>query len=347
MTDSDATTPMTDPWARALERAGASREDGRVTGFEPRPSGAAAARMTPLMDRAWLTLSGADAVGFLHDQLTAGIRDLDESAMRLAAYCNARGRVLALFRVTREAGDLLVELPAALAESMARRLGMFVLRARVRIEHRTDRTALGVWGREAPGLLEERGFPVPGSVFGHAAAGAVGVTRLPGRDPRFQVAGEAAAVTACWEAWLGRAEAATTDEWMMLDILEGLPDIDSSTSDLFLPQSLGLEAWGALSFSKGCYPGQEVIARLHYRGRLKRHLHAARVDGDPPVAGTEVVDRDGGRAGVIVSAAAEPGGGAKLLAVLRENAATGCRLAIEGQPPLAGVKPANGPSSHS
>lgn len=347
MTDPDATTPLTDPWARALERAGASLENGRVTGFEPHLPCTAAARMTPLLERAWLNLSGADAVGFLHDQLTAGIRDLDGSAMRLAAYCNARGRVLALFRVTREAGDLLVELPAALAESMARRLGMFVLRARVRIEHRTDRTALGVWGAEAPGLLEERGLPVPGSVFGHAAAGVVGVTRLPGRDPRFQVAGEAAAVTACWEAWLGTAAAATTDEWTMQDILEGLPDIVPSTSDLLLPQSLGLEAWDALSYSKGCYPGQEVIARLHYRGRLKRHLHEARVHGDPPVAGTEVLDRDGGRAGVIVSAAAESGGGAKLLAVLREDTVTGCRLAMEGRPLLSGVKRVHGPSRRS
>lgn len=328
MTSANHLPQRLEPWRPHLERAGARLEGQRITAIDGGAGMSAAIRMTPLLDRTWLDFTGAEAVGFLHDQLTIGVSDLDGRSVRLAAYCNAQGRVLALLRVARRDGGLRAELPAELADPIARRLGMFVLRADVRIEEASDVTALGVWGEGAGDLLAGAGMTAPGESFERHRHDTLAVTRLPGPEPRFQVEGPLEAVTARWEEWLEKAAPATSADWRLLDIRAGLPDITGATADRFLPQSLGLERWHALSFRKGCYPGQEVIARLHYRGRLKRHLYRARVPGTRAGPGTEVLDGDGNRTGTIVGAAGEASGrGALVLAVLSERAGSSCHLA--------------------
>lgn len=296
--------------------------------------------MVPLLDRAWLTFRGSDARQFLHDQLTAGVADIPDSEMRLAAYCSPQGRVLALLRVTRDADDgLRVELPAALAESISRRLKMFVLRADVRIEHADDITALGCWGDGVPRLLESNDLPVPDEPFQVGRHHDISVTRLPGPASRFQLTGPPALVTGVWQQWRTEARPANTAEWQCLDVQAGLPDIGTDTTDQFLPQSLGLEHWHAVSLRKGCYPGQEVIARAHYRGRLKRHLYRAVCEGAGPDPGMDVVDDEGKRVGTIVSAAPGPDGNTLVLAVLHERADAGSRLGEETQQRLRNIEP--------
>lgn len=315
-------------WRSLLDEAGARVDGDRVTGLAPTSlEDNRGARMTPLLDRAWLSLAGTDARRFLHDQLTAGVSDIPDSETRLAAYCSPQGRVLAVLRVTGEAEGLRVELPVALADSIARRLRMFVLRADVRIEHAGDLTALGCWGETAPDLLAALDLPVPEESFRPARHRQASVTRLPGPAPRFQLTGPPATVTEAWRQWRAKAPPADSADWHYLDILAGLPDIGPETTDQFLPQNLGLAHWRAVSLKKGCYPGQEVIARAHYRGRLKRHLYRARTEGSPPGAGNEVLDEGDGRAGSVINAAPAPGGGSALLAVLHERFETGCHLA--------------------
>jgi folate-binding protein YgfZ len=304
----------------------------------PHPGGDPA--MVPLLDRAWLIFRGSDARQFLHDQLTAGVADIPDSETRLASYCSPQGRVLALFRVTGDADDgLRVELPAALAESISRRLKMFVLRADVRIEHAADITALGCWGDGVIRPLESSDLPVPDGPFQVGRRHDISVTRLPGPTPRFQLTGPPAWVTEIWQQWRTEARPANTVDWQYLDVQAGLPDIGTDTTDQFLPQSLGLEHWHAVSLRKGCYPGQEVIARAHYRGRLKRHLYRAVCEGAGPDPGMDVVDDGGKRVGTIVSAAPGPEGNTLVLAVMHERASAGCRLGAEAQPGLRNIEP--------
>lgn len=329
-----------DTWRSLVHEAGASLEDGRVTGLPaPRTDSTGAAWMVPLVDRAWLAFRGEDARRFLHDQLTSGVADVDDSEMRLAAYCGPHGRALALLRVTGNAGELLVEMPGSLAETIARRLAMFVLRADVRIEPIAELAALGCWGEAAPDLLASRGMPVPDRPFAAGSDGQTTVTRLPGAAPRFQLTGPPASVTGAWQEWRTTASPVNTDGWQLQDIRAGLPDLGPETTDQFLPQSLALEHWHALSYRKGCFPGQEVIARAHYRGRLKRHLYHARVENPPPAPGDDVLDGTGRRAGNIISAAPVPGKGSELLAVLHERAESGCRLGSDTGTPLLDLAP--------
>lgn len=338
MTSDPERNARTAPWRSLLEEAGARLDGDRVTGM-PHPGGDAA--MVPLLDRAWLTFRGSDARPFLHDQLTAGVADIPDSEMRLAAYCSPQGRVLALFRVTGEPDDgLRVELPAALAESIGRRLRMFVLRADVRIEQAGDVTALGCWGAGVPRLLESSDLPVPGDAFQASRHNDVSVTRLPGPAPRFQLTGPPALVTGVWQQWRTDARPANTADWQYLDVQAGLPDVGTDTTDQFLPQSLGLEHWHAVSLRKGCYPGQEVIARAHYRGRLKRHLYRAVCERAGPGPGMDVVDDAGKRVGTIVTAAPDPAGNTLVLAVLHERAGAGCRLGAQPQERLQNLQPA-------
>lgn len=330
MTSMPDMNARTAPWRALLEEAGAQLRDDRVSSV---PAPGEGARMVPLLDRAWLSFRGPDARAFLHDQLAAPVSDIPDSAMRLAAYCGPKGRTLAVFRVTGESRDeLRAELPAALAEGIARRLAMFVLRTDVRVEFVEDMTALGCWGEEAPGLLSSLELPVPDEPFAAGRRRETSVTRLPGPVPRFQLTGPAGPVTDAWRHWLGAASPAGSADWQYLDVRAGLPELGPETTDQHLPQSLGLEQWQAVSYRKGCYPGQEVIARAHYRGRLKRHLYRAVTRGTPPGPGTDVVDGDGKRVGSIISSAPHPAGGGVLLAVLHERAGPGCRTADdEGQ----------------
>lgn len=328
----------TAPWRSLLEEAGARLDGDRVSGM-PHPGGDPA--MVPLLDRAWLTFRGSDARQFLHDQLTAGVADIPDSEMRLAAYCTPQGRVLALFRVTGEAADgLRVELPAALVESISRRLKMFVLRADVRIEQADELTALGCWGDGVPRLLGSSDLPVPDEPFQVGRRHDISVTRLPGPAARFQLTGPPALVTGIWQQWRTDVRPANTADWQYLDVQAGLPDIGADTTDQLLPQSLGLEHWHAVSLRKGCYPGQEVIARAHYRGRLKRHLYRAVCEGPEPDPGTDLVDDAGKRVGTIVSAAPGPEGDTLVLAVLHERAGAGCRLGAEAQQKMRNLQPA-------
>lgn len=329
----DATPDLnaeTAAWRSLLDEAGARLEGDRVTGLPPtRVEDNRGARLTPLLNRAWLSLAGTDARRFLHDQLTAGVSDIPDLETRLAAYCSPQGRVMAVLRVSGEAEGLRVELPGALADSIARRLRMFVLRADVQIEHAGDLTALGCWGEAAPDLLASLGLPVPEESFRPAHHRQASVTRLPAPTPRFQLTGPPATVTGAWRQWRAEAPPADSADWQYLDILAGLPDIGPETADQFLPQSLGLAHWRAVSLKKGCYPGQEVIARAHYRGRLKRHLYRARTEGPPPGAGSPVLDERDGHAGSVINAAPAPDGGSALLAVLHERFETGYRLAAD------------------
>jgi len=290
--------------------------------------------IAPLPDRGWIRLSGKDALGFLHDQVSADLESLDEHRVQPGSYCSPKGRVLAILRVSRRGDALLAELPAGLVQGIARRLEMFVLRADVRIAPAPEMAAFGVWGDPAA-VLEELGLETPERDFASSRSGDLTAHRMPGAVPRVQVSGPGGDIEAAWHTSARIAARADPSHWSALDIAAGWPEVTSANSDRFLPQSLALDDWSALNYRKGCYPGQEVIARMHYRGQLKRHLYRAEVEGDPPEAGTSIRAASGAEAGRIVIAAPSPASGRSgMLAVLRDDTAEGSRLADDGSRPL-------------
>jgi folate-binding protein YgfZ len=223
---------------------------------------------------------------------------------RLAAYCSAKGRMLASFQSLRPAADTywlitdLSVLPATL-----KRLSMFVLRAKVKLQDgAASLAAVGLLGAVAADLAAGQ---EPGSVWADAARGGLW-TRLP----------DVSGLVRC--LWIGPKDqqqdvlaaypAVDQASWQWLDVVSGVPRIEAAGSDQFVPQMVNFELVGGVNFSKGCYPGQEVVARSQYRGTLKRRAFVVH-GGQAMAAGQELFSAadPGQPAGMVVNAAPCPG----------------------------------------
>jgi len=263
-----------------------------------------------------IALSGADAQSFLHAQITNDLRNLNAQAAVFAAWLSAKGRMLANFLVMRQGDDMLLMLPASLREAVQKRLGLFILRAQVKVRDASQEwVRLGLAGPDAAaGIADALGVSLPEGIMGMAHAGPVSVLRL-GSD-RFDlfVAPDAAAVL--WQKLSQRARPVGAPAWDWLLINGGIPAVLSQTQDHFVPQMANMEILGGVSFNKGCYPGQEIVARSQYLGKVKRRLFLARVEqfaepGDELFA-PEPADQS---CGLIANVAPAPGGGWDVLAV--------------------------------
>jgi len=278
-----------------------------------------------------LSCEGDDARSFLHAQLTSDVAGLGAHEARRAGWCSAKGRLMATMLVIPQGSGFLLQLSRDLVPAVAKRLAMFVLRAKVKLVDASDAWAqLGLWGPAAAQRLAELGFEAPRQVLGCAHRGPGIVVRVA--PERFLVL-----VPAADRDRLVGALADEGDEaWSLQDIRDGLPRVVLATQEQFVPQMVNLERLGAVDFHKGCYPGQEVVARTQYRGVLKRRMVRARV-ADAAAAGDELFAEDvaGQPAGVVVNAAATPGGGSELLCVLQIGS-------IEGASPVH-LRAADGP----
>jgi len=226
---------------------------------------------TPLSDLAVLQFQGADAVTFLQGQLSNDIVTLPPAEARLAAYCSAKGRVLAtlvVWREPEEAGDVCCALVKAnVADALVQRLSMFVLRAKV---------AIRVAARAVTGEISPASQNVPPAWTILRNDGHVHI-QAPSADPaqsrRWRVGPIAdAGIHDATSTPAAQNAAARAHAWHAADVAAGLPWICAANQDLYIPQTLNLDLLGAISFTKGCFPGQEVVARSHYRGTLKRRM---------------------------------------------------------------------------
>ncbi len=253
-----------------------------------------------------ISAEGADAASFLHGQLSQDVTGQLSSQARLAAFCSAKGRMLASFVVVKpqpEALWLVTDaqvLPAAL-----KRLSMFVLRAKAKLSDAAGTlSAVGLVGSTAQAWLGEAAAAEPWQASHHADSGGQ-VVRLPDvlGSGRWLWIGPVDAAQALLEA-LPPLPLAT---WQWLDVMSGVVRIESATVDQFVPQMVNYELVGGVHFQKGCYPGQEIVARSQYRGTLKRRTFL--LHGNAPIqAGQEVFSAadPGQPAGMVANAAAIP-----------------------------------------
>jgi len=269
-----------------------------------------------------LRVAGPDAAAFLQGQLTNDVVALAAGSSQIAAWCSPKGRMLANFLV-RRIDDNAFELifSRTLLEVVRRRLPMFVLRAKLTIEDATAASVrLGIGGPAAATAIGDAFGAVP--ALHRWTVGAGGATAaLPGA--RFIAIVDPQRAAPLWQTMASLARAAGYPAWEWLTIRAGVPVITAATSDQLVPQTANLDALGGVNFHKGCYTGQEIVARTQYLGRLKERLVLAHVDGASPVPADRLYCASvfGDQAcGTIVNAASAPGGGCDLLAVL-QNAA--------------------------
>lgn len=326
---------MNPTWSTWLGQAGAVFDHGRIAHFgDPRAELRAATEasvLCPLVHYGMLVATGADMTVFFQGQFTTDIGRVTSARSQLTAWCSAKGRMLACLRLTRTDDALYLRLPATLIDPVERRLRLFILRAQVDLRDvSTGRVVLGLAGDASPALLAGAIGQVPAATDAVVHAAAISAVRLPGPSPRFELHGPVAPMQSLWQTLARQARPVGTDVWTLGEIRAGLPEVYPATQDAFVPQMANLDLLGGIQFDKGCYVGQEVIARTRYLGRLKRRMYRLRIDtATCPAAGMElfVTDPRGPQSvGQIVQAAPAPEGGCEVLAVIANDQADGPAL---------------------
>lgn len=288
----------------------------------------------PLPDTGILSLNGKDAAKLLQGQATCDILGLPPGQTTLGAFCTAKGRAIAVFRVLRLEDRIFLLLPVELLETVRKHLQKYVLRADVKIENVTAQwSAFGLFGEKASAALKTLGLPPLNQ--DNEAEGQGGflasfyAIRIPDPDsPRLLVLVDAAKMEGI-ARFMEKQEIPRWDSsrWLLEDIRAGLPSITTATIEEFVPQMLNLDLVGGISFTKGCYTGQEIVARTHYLGSLKRRMfRLIGSGGSLPQAGESLQSdgQEGQITGMVVRCASSQDGSFELLAVmntaLAENA---------------------------
>jgi hypothetical protein len=327
---------MNSSWLTALTERGARIENGRVTEFADAhhtPSSAPDTTLAPLLSQGLILTTGEDAPEFLQGQLSNDIAQVSRSRAQLAAYCTPKGRVLATLLVWRTEREYALELPRELSESIRKRLQMYVLRSKVQLADASDKFAvLGMAGADATGVARsELGLELS-STYAVAQSGGITGVALPGR--RAQIIVDIARGTEIWDRLARRCAAVGEESWEAQTIAAGVPAVTTATQDAFTPHMLNLDLLGGISFNKGCYTGQEIVARTQYLGQVKRRL--GRFATTARAAPGTGVFADGAQVGLVVNAARSDAGGFELLAVTQTQAAqrsaggAALRLGAEG-----------------
>jgi len=255
--------------------------------------------MIALDDYSLIRVSGQDRQSFLQGQLTQDLGRLVPGSWSLAGWTDPKGRLLMLARVFQLDEAIVLMVPTSLAEGIIRRLSMFVLRAKVDISLATDLQAAA---QLAAGDAPAPDWPAP-------PAGWQSLTG-PGAS--------------CLRLLIGThgATAGSSDHaaWLLANIRAGIGEIVPETASEFLPQMLNLDLLGAISFDKGCYVGQEIVARVHYRGRVKRRMLHFACRLPCPAPGSHILSTAGKVIGQVVSSAAADASHGELLAVIQLDA---------------------------
>ena len=244
-------------------------------------------------DQGLIAVSGDDAAVFLHNQLTSDVTHLGHAEARLAGYCTPKGRLQATFLMWRNDASVFLQLPREIQAPLQKRLSMFVMRSKATLSdalaHGANQVMLGFGGVRAQQVLEQMFGSVPSQPYGKLDHGLGTLIRLANAfcAPRFEWIGSAEAVQAAWPALSTALTAAGNHAWRLSEIHAGVPQVTLKTQEQFVPQMINFELIGGVNFKKGCYPGQEIVARSQYLGKLKRRTVLAAIAGSAE-AGDEV-----------------------------------------------------------
>ena len=275
-----------------------------------------------------VAIGGAEAAEFLQGQLSNDVSKLAAGQGQWTTFNSPKGRMLATLFLAREPGDggYTAMLSEDLVEPVRKRLAMFVLRAKVQLAV-SDSVVLGVGGpRAAASVAAALGGAPPSA--GMAAQGDLRIVHWP--DGRLLVIAAPSKTADVREALARHATPADALVWSWLGVRAGVPMITAATQDLFVAQTANWDALGALDFRKGCYTGQEIVARTQHLGRLKERLFAFRTAVEAPPPATRLYGEPFGdqAAGTVVNSAPDPEGGSRFLAVTQIQAAEAGPMSI-------------------
>ena len=316
---------MNPDWQQFLTQQGATFDAGLVQHFgDVTAELRATAQNTVLCDLnqfGTLRVSGEDAQTFLQNMLSNDIHEVSAARAQLSSLNSPKGRMQATMLIWRNGDDYMLQLPRILCEPMRKKLSMYVLRAKVKVSDASDEiVSLGLSGENAQEILSKQFGELAQLPFGFTDTEQEGELKFS--DTRFQVSTVAQYAPTLWQALSQHAQPVGSVCWDWLNIRAGIPVILPQTQEQFVPQMANFELIGGVNFKKGCYPGQEIVARMQYLGKLKRRMYLAHIDsGAAPQPGDELfsADMEGQASGMIANTAPAPGGGYDALAVMQTS----------------------------
>jgi len=321
---------MSDNWIKFLNNTGASFNQHQEVQFNQSITHFNDDLL--LTDLSWLGLievSGKDRQTFLQGQVTNDVNAVSSSLSHLSAYCTPKGRMRALFSIfSRQIWNqdrLYLQLPIDLLEANLKRLQMFIMMSKVKLKDiSSELIRIGVAGKQAGKYLQDQGLSVPNEINGVTQSGDITLIRLKGEIPRFECIGSMENIKNLWKTYSQQAKLLDTRHWKLLDIHAGIPNIYPETVEMFIPQMLNLQVLNGINFKKGCYTGQEIVARMQYLGKLKRRMYLAHSDSETlPAIGAQIFSpgsTSGQGNGHIVDAQAALNGGVDILVVVTNEA---------------------------
>ena len=269
-----------------------------------------------------LAISGEDCRTFLQTQFVNDISSLDEAHSHLNGYCNPKGRLIANFRVFWRGDTLYLRFPLELVEAVQSKLNMYKMRSKVTIEDHSDSMVrIGYSGATADKTLAQIVTDMPENPGDVCHLDNLTVIRIPGLTPSYELYSDAGVMMDIWTRLDVHSAPVGVSAWQLIEILAGMPHITEATTEQYVPQMINYQSIGGLSFTKGCYPGQEIVARMHYLGKLKKRMYLARVKSDdPPAIQQELLSSKSSAAsksGNVLNAALHPDGYYAVLAVIQ------------------------------
>lgn len=336
-------------WQSTLTEEGAIAVDGRIQHFgdaaNELKTTAAGNTLCDLSHLGLLALSGDDAITFLQGQVTNDVAQLNGNNAHYSAYCSPKGRMLALFLAFSHNDTLYLQCSQSILAPILKRLKMYVMRSKVDIQDvSNDMVRFGVNGPNATETLTKALGKVPKIDYGLVATEHGAFIRLPSLEghARYEVLVNAENALDTWNALQTTCTPVGKPCWDWLDIQTGCPDVLAKTQEQFVPQMLNLDVLNGISFKKGCYTGQEIVARTHYLGKVKRRTYLATIAStEQPFEGDKVLDAAGNETGQIVKVAPNLDNGYDALIELRIEAKEAGNVVWRDTPVTFGTLPYN------
>jgi tRNA-modifying protein YgfZ len=272
--------------------------------------------LVPLSQLGIIQIAGEDASSFLQNLLTNDVNALDINQSQLNGFCNAKGRLLAIFLLIRRTDSFQLVLSKSMCDGLQQRLTMFKLRSKITITDVSDQLSLVGVITDAE---KTTNVMLPQQNYHAAEHDNNLLLKLPSSMDRYLCIVHSDELEGFFQKSLSQDwQLASESSWQLLDIEQGLSTIVPDTKEKFTPQQLNFDLVGGISFNKGCYPGQEIVARLHYLGKPSRRLFSASSSSDKlPTAGEEVTDQEGNILGHVAAAQFSSDKNIKLLLSLK------------------------------
>lgn len=320
---------MNTAWQEKLQTLGYTLDEQGVA-TAPTPLTGEESALVPLTHQRIISINGPETEKFLQGQLSCDIAEVDRIGSRLGAHCNIKGHMISLFRVIKQSLETFhLRTDAGNADKALATIKKYILFSKADAALNDSLVGIGLFGKDAATLAAKVIATLPEAADGVSVDNDRLIIRVQGED-RFECWLPAEQAVELIDSLKGNATLASTDDWLLQEIRAGVPDLRAETSEAFIPQMTNLQALEGVSFSKGCYTGQEVVTRLQHRGILKKPMYrATATSNERPLPGQALSSAAKENIGQVVIAAPSGADSYELLAVITKDQAENSTIHLD------------------